>query len=172
MALQPVSNYSNRMARASALLFNARPHAAHIVTEYLNYVNIQVLEWPSCSLDLNLIKHLWDITERRVRSQHPQPNSLDDLRQSLIRVWEGISQETIRSLIESMPRRCQATMSASDPYEPEAIRLNQMFEEEDPYHDSDDDYGSDRNYVPSGSSDSVASSSELLEEPKELQPLI
>ncbi|KAF2892803.1 hypothetical protein ILUMI_13369 [Ignelater luminosus] len=37
---------------------------------------------------------------RRARSQHPPPNSLDQLRQSLIRAWEDISQETIRSLTE------------------------------------------------------------------------
>ncbi|KAF2892424.1 hypothetical protein ILUMI_13749 [Ignelater luminosus] len=55
-------------------------------------------------------------------------------------------------------------MNSNDPYELEAIRLSQMFdevstdEEEDPYHDSDDEYGSDRNYVPSGSSNSNASS--------------
>ncbi|KAF2901659.1 hypothetical protein ILUMI_04524 [Ignelater luminosus] len=56
-----------------------------------------------------------DIMERRVRSQHPPPNSLDELRQSLIRVWEDIPQETIRSLIESMPRQCQATITSRGP---------------------------------------------------------
>ncbi|KAF2903389.1 hypothetical protein ILUMI_02798 [Ignelater luminosus] len=66
-------------------------------------------------------------------------------------------------------------MSANDPYEQGAIRLSQMFdevstdEEQDPYHDSDDEYGSDRNYVSGGYSDSDASSSELPEEPEGLQ---
>ncbi|KAF2900029.1 hypothetical protein ILUMI_06157, partial [Ignelater luminosus] len=64
-------------------------------------------------------------------------------------------------------------MSANDPYKREAIRLNQMFdevstdEEKDPYNDSDDEYGSERNYVPSSSSDTAASSSKLPEEPEE-----
>ncbi|KAF2884472.1 hypothetical protein ILUMI_21702, partial [Ignelater luminosus] len=78
------------------------PHVAHFITEYLNYANIQVLKLPACSPNLYPIENLWDIMRRRVKSQHPPPNSLDELRH--ICVWEDIPQETIRSLIESMPR--------------------------------------------------------------------
>ncbi|KAF2883927.1 hypothetical protein ILUMI_22244 [Ignelater luminosus] len=35
---------------------------------------------------------------RRVRSQHPPPNNLYELRQSLIRVWEDIAQESAASM--------------------------------------------------------------------------
>jgi DDE superfamily endonuclease len=45
---------------------NARPHAAHIVRDYLNEANIDTLQWPARSPDLNCIGNLWDRLKRSV----------------------------------------------------------------------------------------------------------
>ena len=37
---------------------NARPHTARVAMDYLEQNNINVLSWPSKSLDLNPIEHL------------------------------------------------------------------------------------------------------------------
>lgn len=84
---------------------NARPHVARTVTTFLNDHNIEVMEWPANSPDLNPIEHLWDILGRRLLERQPI-ETLQQLQDILIQEWEQLAQEMIRNLIESMPRRC------------------------------------------------------------------
>ena len=55
---------------------NARPHVARLVAQHLANANIQHLKWPSVSLDLSPIEHMWDELERRLRQRDNQPQSL------------------------------------------------------------------------------------------------
>lgn len=85
---------------------NARPHTARLVTQYLQEHNIEVLEWPANSPDLNPIEHLWDVLQRRLRDR-PAAANLNDLAEMLQEEWNNIPREIIENLINSMPRRCQ-----------------------------------------------------------------
>lgn len=91
---------------------NARPHTARIVSEYLQNSAINVMRWPSRSPDLNPIEHLWDIMGRRLRLLNPAPETLEALAEALREIWNGIDQDQIRRLIESMGRRCGAVIQA------------------------------------------------------------
>ncbi|ELU18377.1 hypothetical protein CAPTEDRAFT_137742, partial [Capitella teleta] len=65
---------------------------------------VAVVPWALYSPDLKPIEHLWDVLGRTtMMRRHPHP-----IRQK----WLAIPQETIRSLIRSMRRRCTACIEA------------------------------------------------------------
>ena len=91
---------------------NARPHVARVCRQYLEDEGIDTIEWPSRSPDLNPIEHLWDIMFQSIRRRQVAPQTLQELTDALRQIWEDIPQDTIRRLIRSMPRRCQACIQA------------------------------------------------------------
>ncbi len=48
---------------------NDSKHKAKIMTEWLNSKSTECLPWPSSSLDLNSIEHLWVHVERELRKE-------------------------------------------------------------------------------------------------------
>ena len=46
---------------------NARPHAARVVSDFLEQNDVNVLPWPAVSPDLSPIEHVWDEMDRRLR---------------------------------------------------------------------------------------------------------
>ena len=91
---------------------NARPHTARLTRDYLQQNIINMLPWPSKSSDLNPIEHLWDQLDKRVCQRQPPPQTLDQLRQMLQQEWRTISRNNVRTVIDSMPRRCRAVLTA------------------------------------------------------------
>ena len=91
---------------------NARPHVARVCLDFLNQNNVQVLDWPPYSPDLNTIEHLWDALERRVRKRVNVPNNVAQLQLALIQEWNNIPQRTIDNLVGSMVRRVRAATAA------------------------------------------------------------
>ncbi|KAI3375500.1 hypothetical protein L3Q82_003829 [Scortum barcoo] len=84
---------------------NARPHVAGVCQQFLQDEGIDAMDWPACSPDLNPIEHIWDIMSRSIHQRHVAPQTVQELADALVQVWEEIPQETIRHLIRSMPRR-------------------------------------------------------------------
>jgi len=70
------------------------------------------MDWPAHSQDLNPTKHIWDIMSRSIHQRHVAPQTVQELTDALIQVWEEIPQENIRRLIRSMPRRCREVIQA------------------------------------------------------------
>ena len=92
---------------------NARPHTARIPRDFLAQNNVQVLDWPSRSPNLNPIEHLGDELDRRVRQRDPQPQTLPALFVALRAEYQLIRRHFIRNLVQSMGHRCQATIDAN-----------------------------------------------------------
>ncbi|KAI3375443.1 hypothetical protein L3Q82_003692 [Scortum barcoo] len=84
---------------------NARPHVAGVCQQFLQDEGIDAMDWPARSPDLNPIEHIWDIMSRSIHQRHVAPQTVQELVDALVQVWEEIPQETIRHLIRSMPRR-------------------------------------------------------------------
>ena len=61
------------------------------------------LHWSSFSPDLNLIVHLLDEVELRLKKK--QSKSQNELKEILIEVWHGIELSTLKKLADSVPSR-------------------------------------------------------------------
>ena len=79
---------------------NARPHTARLTQNYLARHNVNVLQWPACSPDMNPIEHIWDVLGRRTRENHVI-NNINDLRAAIIQEWNTIPYE-VRHYVWSM----------------------------------------------------------------------
>ncbi|CDR18852.1 unnamed protein product [Oncorhynchus mykiss] len=90
----------------------ARPHVAGVCQQFLQEEGIDAMDWPARSPDLNPIEHIWDIMSRSIHQRHVAPQTVQELADALVQVWEEIPQETIRNLIRSMPRHCREVIQA------------------------------------------------------------
>ena len=91
---------------------NATSHTSKVAKEFLAKSGMQVLDWPAQSPDINPIENLWAIVKQSIRQQKKQPTNLAQLERCVKAVWKTIPKETIRNLIDSMPRRIQAVIAA------------------------------------------------------------
>ena len=91
---------------------NVRCHMARICQCFLNQNHIRVLPWPALSPDLSPIAHLWDELGRRVLHRQNPPETLQELRDTLVYEWKCTPQAFIKRLIGSMRRRCKVVVAA------------------------------------------------------------
>jgi transposase len=89
---------------------NDPKHTSKLVERYLSRKRVNILEWPSQSLDLNPIEHLWSKLESDLKTR--DCNTEDQLMNVLQEVWDNIDQHYMKKLIESMPIRCRAVIKA------------------------------------------------------------
>ena len=68
-------------------------------------------KWPAGSPDLNPIENLWNFFQNKVVEF--QPSSFDQFKELLVDVWWDISQDYIRTLYNSMPRRIEAVLNSN-----------------------------------------------------------
>ncbi|GFX93442.1 transposable element Tcb1 transposase [Trichonephila clavipes] len=87
---------------------NARPHTARISQYALR--GVQMLPCPAYSPDLSPIEHVWDVIGRRLQTL-PLPRTNDQLWQMFEREWRTIPQDSIRTLIDSVPRRVSSCIT-------------------------------------------------------------
>ena len=74
-----------------------------IVTHWLKEKEVELPKWPPFSPDLNPIEHMWDEVERRMEKEKPKNET--ELKQSLLRVWQGIGTDVTKKLVDSVPNR-------------------------------------------------------------------
>ncbi len=91
---------------------NARAHTARATRDFLQQNNVNVMNWPALSPDLNPIEHLWDEIQRRLNEEQPSPTTAAELSVAFQRVWALIPMAFINRLVNSMYRRCAAVINA------------------------------------------------------------
>ena len=91
---------------------NATCHVARSTLAWYGDNGVNRLDWPAQSPDLNPIEHLWDELERRLKGCPLRPKSVKELTSFLQAEWKKIPLAVVQRLVESMPRRVAAVITA------------------------------------------------------------
>jgi hypothetical protein len=89
---------------------NDPKHTSVLVKEFLSSHQVTVMSWPPQSPDLNPIENLWGEIGRRLKGTHYRNG--EELFSAIEVIWESLPHSLIQSLVESMPRRCDAVIKA------------------------------------------------------------
>ena len=80
------------------------------IRQFLATNNVNVLDWPANSPDLNPIEQVWDESGRRVRRNHAI-HTVNDLAAALQAEWANLPAPFIQRYVNSMRRRVTACIS-------------------------------------------------------------
>jgi hypothetical protein len=75
------------------------------VQDWLRVNNIDVLEWPSRSPDLNPVENVWGLMVEKIRSWNMVPRNREELWRAIQQEWIELNEEHVRNAVESMNRR-------------------------------------------------------------------
>ena len=84
---------------------NAPCHKAHIVMNFLAEKNIETLDWPPQSPDMNPIENLWAIIKKRRQKKYGLPRGKADIIEQIFNIWDNIEPELVQKLANSANKR-------------------------------------------------------------------
>ncbi|GFX57563.1 transposable element Tc3 transposase [Trichonephila clavipes] len=86
---------------------NTPCHRRVAAKQLLQSDDIERMDWPAQSLDLNSIEHVGDFLGRLLAARTLPPVTIRELRFALQDEWAAMPQQLIDTLILSMSRRCE-----------------------------------------------------------------
>ncbi|GFU81710.1 transposable element Tc3 transposase [Trichonephila clavipes] len=86
---------------------NAPCHRTVAAEQLLESEDIERIDWPARSPDLNPFEHVWDFLGRRLAARTLPPVTIRELRLALQDEWAATLEQLIDTLILSMGRRCE-----------------------------------------------------------------
>jgi hypothetical protein len=89
---------------------NSGPHRETIVKQWIEDNNINRLDFPPYSPDLNPIEHLIGITKAKVALRNPR--TLDELVEAVFASWDEITEELCEELSDSMCKRTNCVLES------------------------------------------------------------
>lgn len=84
---------------------NAPIHVSKYMKKWFVDHNVQILDWPAKSPDLNPIENLWAILSQSVYRHGKQFSTLAELRRDINSSWYNISPQIMKNLVNSMAGR-------------------------------------------------------------------
>jgi len=84
---------------------NVPCHKARVVMDFLNENNIETLNWPPQSPDLNPIENLWAVIKKRRQKKYGVPLTRVALIEQIFDIWDNIEQDFIVKLADSCNSR-------------------------------------------------------------------
>ncbi|GFT64594.1 transposable element Tcb2 transposase [Trichonephila clavipes] len=97
---------------------NVPCHRTVAAEQLLESEDIERMDWPARSLDLNLIEHVWDFVGRRLAARTLPPVTIRELRLALQDEWAAMPQQLIDTLFLSMGRRCETCLAVRGDHSP------------------------------------------------------
>ncbi|KAI5155269.1 hypothetical protein ENBRE01_3503, partial [Enteropsectra breve] len=97
-----------RQLNSQNILFqqdNARPHVSSSTKDWLKEREVECMDWPPYSPDLNQIENLWGILVQRVYSNGRQFENKEELIETIKKEWKGIQVDIAQGLVFSMKDR-------------------------------------------------------------------
>ena len=91
---------------------NAPPHAARDMAVFLDQQDVDVMDWPARSPDMNPIDHVWDQMSVWIRDKDDPSSTIAELNNAVRQAWAAVRAVTARTLVESIPRRVRALLAA------------------------------------------------------------
>lgn len=91
----------------------AKIHTSKETMKWLKKKKITTPKWPPKSPDLSPIENVWGIMVKKVYFGKPRYKNLETLERAIFNAWESIGNETLASLIESMPRRMRKVIESN-----------------------------------------------------------
>ena len=89
-------------------------HKARSIETWMSEFGVEELYWPAKIPALNPLEHLWNELEWRLRASPSDPTSVPDLTNALLEEWSNIPIDTPLNLVDSLPRRVEASIAAKD----------------------------------------------------------
>lgn len=86
----------------------APAHRSRAVKTFLNQQNIEVLDWPGNSPDLNPIENAWNKMKNDLAKS--RPTSIVTLKETLKKMWLTMDLSYFENLATSMPKRIQQVL--------------------------------------------------------------
>ena len=74
--------------------------------KWLNDNNVDVIDWPALSPDLNRIENVWGMLARTVYDNGRQYHSFNELYHAIHHAWQNMSPGYLQKLVDSMKARC------------------------------------------------------------------
>ena len=78
---------------------DAPAHRARATTAYLNVNNVNVVDFPSKSPDLNIFENIWDEVNCRVRRTGAISTTLNQLRANILYEWTKYHQDYVQRYV-------------------------------------------------------------------------
>jgi transposase len=91
---------------------NDPKHTSKKAKKWFSDRDIEVLEWPSQSPDLNPIEHLWHHLKLKLSRYETKASGVGELWERIDKEWNSLTTEECVRYIESMPARVQAVLEA------------------------------------------------------------